>query len=174
LLFRKSNAASALKIRFLGHVCEIRFWKQKILFFDFFPFSQINRKIFFASAHTPRPRLPTAQPIDFYNTTQISTGELHNRLDSKTRVVHMVPHCGYARRALSELLQTIPGGTMKVEDNGYLKIASYIVAILLPVVVITGFTIYILPWLLLIAAVIGAIWFYLWQRTTRRSPHPWD
>jgi hypothetical protein len=69
-------------------------------------------------------------------------------------------------------------GTMKVEDNGYLKIGNYIVfpavCIGIAVVALYHFTIYVLPWLVLIAVVIAAIWFFFWQRTTRRSPHPWD
>ncbi len=31
-----------------------------------------------------------------------------------------------------------------------------------------------LGWVALTAVVIAAIWFYFWQRSQRRSEHPWD
>lgn len=31
----------------------------------------------------------------------------------------------------------------------------------------------ILPWLLLTVAVIGAVWFFFWYQSTKRSEHPW-
>jgi hypothetical protein len=63
-------------------------------------------------------------------------------------------------------------------ENGYEKLGAYI-GVPIALLIIGGFflyhfTIYVLPWIILIAVVVAAIWFFFWQRSTRRSPHPWD
>jgi hypothetical protein len=54
------------------------------------------------------------------------------------------------------------------------KIAAVMAIVIVGGIILYNFAIYVLPWLLLAALIIGAIWFYFWQRTTRRSEHPWS
>ena len=65
-----------------------------------------------------------------------------------------------------------------MENNFYIKYANYvafpIAVAIVGAIILYHFTIYVLPWLILIAIVIAAIWFYFWQRSTKRSAHPWD
>jgi hypothetical protein len=53
------------------------------------------------------------------------------------------------------------------------KLAFIAACVIVAGIVLYNFTIYVLPWLLLIAAVSAVIFFYFWQRSTRRSDHPW-
>ena len=53
------------------------------------------------------------------------------------------------------------------------------VALPIAVAIVAGIILYyfvtnILPWLILIAIVIGGIWFFLWSQSTKRSEHPWS
>jgi hypothetical protein len=41
-------------------------------------------------------------------------------------------------------------------------------------IILYNFAIYMLPWLLLAALIVRAIWFFFWQKSTRRSAHPWE
>jgi hypothetical protein len=54
------------------------------------------------------------------------------------------------------------------------KIAAVIAIAIVGGIILYNFAIYVLPWLLLAAFIIGAIWFFFWQNSTRRSAHPWE
>jgi cytochrome oxidase assembly protein ShyY1 len=54
------------------------------------------------------------------------------------------------------------------------KLAGIAATLIVAGIILYNFAIYVLPWLALAAVVIAAIIFYFWQRTTRRSEHPWD
>lgn len=54
------------------------------------------------------------------------------------------------------------------------KIAFLIAVLIVAGIALYHFTVYVLPWLILAAAAIALVWFYFWQRSTRRSEHPWD
>jgi Flp pilus assembly protein TadB len=58
-------------------------------------------------------------------------------------------------------------------ENGYDKVAGYVMAGVVIIIALIAFA-YALPWLILIAAIVGGIWLYFWQRSTRRESHPWD
>ena len=54
------------------------------------------------------------------------------------------------------------------------KIAFAIAVLIVAGIAFCQFAVYVLPWLLLAAAAIALVWFYFWQRSTRRSSHPWE
>ncbi len=54
------------------------------------------------------------------------------------------------------------------------KFAFVVAALIVVGILLYQFTIHVLPWVLLIAAIIGVIWVYFWQHSTRRSAHPWE
>ena len=53
------------------------------------------------------------------------------------------------------------------------KLAGIAATLIVAGIILYNFVIYVLPWLALAAVVIAAIIFYFWQRSTRRSEHPW-
>jgi len=61
----------------------------------------------------------------------------------------------------------------KVYDE-FGKFAFIAACVIVAGIALYQFTIHVLPWLLLIAAIGGAIIFYFWQRSTRRSANPWE
>jgi hypothetical protein len=58
--------------------------------------------------------------------------------------------------------------------EGAEKIAGGIAAVVVLGILAYQFAVNVLPWLILIAVVGAAIFLYFWQRSTRRSPHPWE
>jgi hypothetical protein len=78
-----------------------------------------------------------------------------------------------ANFALSEHLNALVGKCM---ENGYDKVAGYVMVVVgvgIALFFLYRFSVTVLPWLILIAGVIGAIWFF-WRHSMKRSAHPWD
>jgi Flp pilus assembly protein TadB len=75
-------------------------------------------------------------------------------------------------RSLYALSDTRHRGAAVYDE--FAKIAFVIAVLIVAGIVLYHFTVYVLPWLLLAVAAIAVVWFFFWQRSTRRSTHPWD